>query len=136
MTCLSCVKNIETNILKTPGVTKVNVDLQKKEGIIIYDSRRTSKMVILEKIAYLGFDVTEIDESSLTENNCTNGLVKFSNFDNLSEKDSTEKSQINVHAKVYKNFLCIFSSFLLFLLVKKNVPQHHWNDLFILRFQY
>ncbi|CAI5444971.1 unnamed protein product [Caenorhabditis angaria] len=70
MTCHACVENIQENIGKLDGVRKIVVNLEKKEGTILFDSSKFTGEILAEKIDDMGFDcklVTEDDDSEVFE---------------------------------------------------------------------
>lgn len=66
MTCMSCVKNIESNISKNEGILLIKVDLDGKCANVKYDSSLTSATLIADSIDDMGFEAT-VDE---TDNLC------------------------------------------------------------------
>ena len=63
MTCNSCVRSIEENIADLAGVRSINVSLEEKTGIIVYDSKVTDETFLRDAIDDMGFE-TSIKESS------------------------------------------------------------------------
>ena len=60
MTCQSCVKNIESVIGEKPGVIEIQVNLEKKEAVIWYDSKQTSPTELQDLIEDMGFTASLI----------------------------------------------------------------------------
>lgn len=62
MTCMSCVKNIESNISKNEGILLIKVDLDGKCANVKYDSSLTSAVAIADAIEDMGFEAS-VDET-------------------------------------------------------------------------
>lgn len=62
MTCMSCVKNIESNISKNEGILLIKVDLDGKCANVKYNSNLTSPKQIVDAIDDMGFEAS-IDET-------------------------------------------------------------------------
>ena len=58
MTCQSCVKTIEINISKVPGVEHIKVSLEKKQALIVYHTDVTNPQSLCDNIEDMGFDVS------------------------------------------------------------------------------
>jgi Cu+-exporting ATPase len=58
MTCNSCVKNIEGNISKNPGVESIKVSLANQNGVIEYFKNRATPKMLCEAIEDMGFDAS------------------------------------------------------------------------------
>ena len=56
MVCMSCVKNIESNIAGKPGILNVKVSLENKNGTFRYDSTVLNPEKIAEMVDDMGFD--------------------------------------------------------------------------------
>lgn len=56
MTCQSCVRNIEGNISKKPGVMSINVSLANKSAVVTYVPSETDPDAIASQIDDLGFE--------------------------------------------------------------------------------
>lgn len=56
MTCHSCVQNIEQVLSEKPGVYSINVSLEQKRGVIMYDSNVTSPTALADHIDDMGFE--------------------------------------------------------------------------------
>lgn len=100
MTCTSCVNNIETNISKIKGVLKVDVSLDKKEAIVIYDLSRAHKSVIFDKLDDLGFDCVELEETDTPfeyDQNCLNDCESINEGDfNLNPNKQVNFHKLNI----------------------------------------
>lgn len=55
MTCQSCVRNIEENISKQPGIVSIAVSLENKEAIVQYEQSTVNPSEIAELIEDMGF---------------------------------------------------------------------------------
>lgn len=55
MRCQNCVRNIEKTIGEKLGVTDIQVDLEKKEGIVQYDGELVNPTQISEFVVAMGF---------------------------------------------------------------------------------
>lgn len=71
MTCMSCVKNIETNISKIEGILLIKVDLDGKCANVKYDSNLTSAKQIADGIDDMGFEAS-IDENEIVDKTIEN----------------------------------------------------------------
>ncbi|KAK3099865.1 hypothetical protein FSP39_010889 [Pinctada imbricata] len=56
MTCMSCVKNIQSNIGVKKGVSSIAVSLEKNEAMVCYNSMQTTAEEIADAIDDMGFD--------------------------------------------------------------------------------
>ncbi|KAK3577036.1 hypothetical protein CHS0354_003118 [Potamilus streckersoni] len=63
MTCMSCVRNIESNITGTPGIVNIKVSLEKNNALVQYDPSVTSPKDIADKIDSMGFEAKVSAES-------------------------------------------------------------------------
>lgn len=63
MTCQSCVRNIEGNIAKKDGITRIVVNLEQKEALVEYRMQLTSPSEIAEQIEDMGFDAQVIEQT-------------------------------------------------------------------------
>lgn len=59
MTCQHCVKRVTKIIEKSPGVSGVQVSLEKKEAVFIYDPALTNVPDIVKAIHDFGFTAAE-----------------------------------------------------------------------------
>lgn len=57
MSCGHCVKAVEENVGKLPGVNAVNVNLQEKQVVVDYDENQVQLKQITETIEDQGYDV-------------------------------------------------------------------------------
>ncbi|OXB67626.1 hypothetical protein ASZ78_016749 [Callipepla squamata] len=58
MTCHSCVQTIEQHVGKMNGIHNINVSLEDKNAVIIYDSKLHTPATLQEAICDMGFDAT------------------------------------------------------------------------------
>ncbi|XP_014781705.1 copper-transporting ATPase 1 isoform X2 [Octopus bimaculoides] len=67
MTCQSCVRTIESELSKFPGVDFISVSLEEKRAIIRYDQQVTNPQALRNKIDDMGFEaaLTESDSSDV-----------------------------------------------------------------------
>lgn len=56
MTCQSCVRNIESNVGGKPGIERIKVSLEERNGRVTYNPRQTSPEAIAEMIDDMGFE--------------------------------------------------------------------------------
>ncbi|KAE9547753.1 hypothetical protein FO519_009034 [Halicephalobus sp. NKZ332] len=56
MTCMSCVKNIESNIGSKDGIFSIKVLLKEKQGTIVFDPSKWTGEQVAEAIEDMGFD--------------------------------------------------------------------------------
>lgn len=75
MTCQSCVKNIEGLISQKDGIFAIIVSLERKEGIVNYDSSVTNPTEICDAIEDMGF-MAEIKSNSALENQFNQNHLK------------------------------------------------------------
>ncbi len=61
MTCQSCVKNIEENMLGRAGVASIQVSLDKKKAVIRYNPTVTTPETLRDGIEDMGFEATLAD---------------------------------------------------------------------------
>ncbi|XP_069166086.1 copper-transporting ATPase 1 isoform X1 [Procambarus clarkii] len=61
MTCMSCVRNIESTVGGKPGVLSIKVSLENKIGLISYDPKQTNPAQLREHINDMGFEATSQD---------------------------------------------------------------------------
>ena len=58
MVCNSCVQNIESNVGKIAGVSRIKVSLEDKTAVIVFDASLTSTLQLTEAIEDLGFEAS------------------------------------------------------------------------------
>jgi Cu+-exporting ATPase len=58
MTCQSCVKSIEDNLSRTPGIYSIKVSLQEKAALVHYDTKQLTPHQICERIEDMGFEAS------------------------------------------------------------------------------
>lgn len=65
MKCKMCTSSVEKALKATPGVAKVEVNLQKKEAVVEYDDEKVTEAQLREVINATGFKA--VDEKSSTQ---------------------------------------------------------------------
>lgn len=70
MTCQSCVKNIEENLSKKPGIYSIKVSLQEKVASVHYDTTQLKTVQICDYIEDMGFEATPPQSEYLTNREC------------------------------------------------------------------
>ncbi|XP_071298819.1 copper-transporting ATPase 1 isoform X4 [Agelaius tricolor] len=63
MTCSSCAQSIEQHLGKMNGIHSIQVSLEDKNAVIIYDSKLQTPVTLQEAICDMGFDATLADSS-------------------------------------------------------------------------
>ncbi|XP_039939787.1 copper-transporting ATPase 1 [Hirundo rustica] len=63
MTCNSCVQSIEQHLGKMDGIHNVQVSLEDKNAVIIYNSKLQTPVTLQEAICDMGFDATLADSN-------------------------------------------------------------------------
>lgn len=58
MTCQSCVKNIESNLSKHPGVKSIKVSLENATGTVVYYKGKASPQMLADAVDDMGFETT------------------------------------------------------------------------------
>ncbi|KAK8380400.1 hypothetical protein O3P69_016761 [Scylla paramamosain] len=64
MTCMSCVKNIESTVGKKPGVIMIKVNLEEKKGVVSIDPQKTTPEEVRDHIDDMGFEATLVPSDS------------------------------------------------------------------------
>uniref|UniRef100_A0A0P4WHT0 P-type Cu(+) transporter n=1 Tax=Scylla olivacea TaxID=85551 RepID=A0A0P4WHT0_SCYOL len=64
MTCMSCVKNIESTVGKKPGVIMIKVNLEEKKGVVSIDPKKTTPEEVRDHIDDMGFEATLVPSDS------------------------------------------------------------------------
>lgn len=64
MTCMSCVRNIESTVGEKPGVLVIKVNLEEKKGVVSIDPRITSPEKVRDHIDDMGFEATLLQPDS------------------------------------------------------------------------
>lgn len=59
MTCAKCTGSVEKALKATPGVEKVEVNLQRKEAVVEYDDEKVTEAKLREVINATGFKAVE-----------------------------------------------------------------------------
>uniref|UniRef100_A0A914PH84 HMA domain-containing protein n=1 Tax=Panagrolaimus davidi TaxID=227884 RepID=A0A914PH84_9BILA len=91
MTCMSCVKNIESNIGSQNGIDSIKVLLKEKKGTIIFDPLIWSGNKVAEAIDDMGFDCKLDNEEDIIEDD--DGYVPVKHDDFIVIFPETEKSK-------------------------------------------
>ncbi|XP_070510055.1 copper-transporting ATPase 1 isoform X2 [Chironomus tepperi] len=104
MKCNNCVKKIEENMRKEPGVLNIKVHLEDKQANINYDSHVTNPSQLTAAIKKLGFhtnpdDVKKIKETTVYINGmkCNNCVNKIES--NMKEKKGIESIKVDLANK-------------------------------------
>ncbi|NWU28468.1 ATP7A ATPase, partial [Dyaphorophyia castanea] len=63
MTCSSCVQSIEQHLGKMNGIHNIQVSLEDKNAVVIYDSKLQTPVTLQEAICDMGFDATLADSN-------------------------------------------------------------------------
>lgn len=84
MTCKSCVKNIEDNIIIVDGVEDISVSLEEKLARVQYNPNLLKPSVIAEKIHDMGFDTEVLNDKVKGENT---GPSKSGVMNNVKDKN-------------------------------------------------
>ncbi|CAG0901345.1 unnamed protein product, partial [Darwinula stevensoni] len=58
MTCMSCVRSIEEKISTLPGIVRISVNLNRKEGTVDYNSSMMTPSAVCDAIDEMGFQAT------------------------------------------------------------------------------
>lgn len=56
MSCASCVKRVETGLLKVPGVTRASVNLATEKARVIYNSDAVSDQQLIDAVTQAGYE--------------------------------------------------------------------------------
>ncbi|MGI9067989.1 MAG: heavy-metal-associated domain-containing protein [Pyrinomonadaceae bacterium] len=59
MRCANCTGSVEKALKATPGVEKVEVNLQRKEAVVEYDDEKVTEAKLREVINATGFKAVE-----------------------------------------------------------------------------
>ncbi|CAG2190348.1 ATP7 [Mytilus edulis] len=62
MTCMSCVRNIESSISRVNGVNQISVSLENEKATVMYDTVKISPNQIAEAIDDMGFEANVIKQ--------------------------------------------------------------------------
>jgi copper chaperone CopZ len=57
MTCGNCARSVERKLTATPGVTKVDVDLDRARATVEYDTGLVKPEVLAAAVRELGYEV-------------------------------------------------------------------------------
>lgn len=58
MTCAACPITVKAALTKVKGVTKVNVDLDKKEAVVSFDDAKTNVEALIKATSDAGYPAT------------------------------------------------------------------------------
>ncbi len=67
MTCAACSARIEKVLGKTPGITRISVNLANEQAVIAYDPAVIRLSAIKDKIRALGYEPLEVRQASAAE---------------------------------------------------------------------
>lgn len=96
MTCMSCVKNIESNISEVLGVIKISVSLENEQATVLYDPMKVLPSKIAESIDDMGFEANVIEHpKSLITRIVVEGMTCQSCVKNI-ETNLKTKSGVDV----------------------------------------
>ena len=76
MTCQSCVRSIQGALSDLSGFIHVNISLEQKEAIVVYDPLVIQQSKIIETIEDCGFDV--IADDKINDHQATQGKERVS----------------------------------------------------------
>lgn len=62
MTCMSCVRNIESSISQVNGVNQISVSLENEKATVMYDTVKISPSQIAEAIDDMGFEANVVKQ--------------------------------------------------------------------------
>ncbi len=57
MTCGNCARSVEKTLASTPGVTKVQVELEGARATVEYDPSLVTREVLVNAVRDLGYEV-------------------------------------------------------------------------------
>nr|CAI5868018.1 unnamed protein product [Callosobruchus analis] len=115
MTCQSCVRSIEENIVKQPGIYSIKVNLEGKYGMVQYDPKTVSPEQICDYIEDMGFEASlpmlsndqqavnkcVIDIKGMTCNSCVQSIEGM-----ISTKEGVKSIKVDLKkAEGYVEFL-------------------------------
>jgi len=66
MTCISCVRNIESTVSAVRGVISVCVSLDQKKAVVVFNAMEVSPETVAEKIDEMGFEAAVLVNQSQT----------------------------------------------------------------------
>ena len=64
MTCISCVKNIESTLSSVSGIISVEVSLDQKKADVVFNPLEISPEIVVEKIDSMGFEAAVLCDIS------------------------------------------------------------------------
>lgn len=104
MKCNNCVKKVEENMKKEPGVLNIKVLLDEKQANIMFDPHVTNQVQLISAIKKLGFhtnpeDVKKVKETTVYVNGmkCNNCVNKIES--NMKEKRGIESIKVDLASK-------------------------------------
>lgn len=77
MSCGSCAMQIQSTLVKTPGVKSADVSYEKKRAVVSYDGKTTSIETIRRAIEALGYQTGESKESEAQPLAALNDLAEL-----------------------------------------------------------
>ncbi|XP_065578024.1 copper-transporting ATPase 1-like isoform X2 [Artemia franciscana] len=100
MTCMSCVRNIESNLATKKGVVNVSVDLKEGRGKFQYDSNLITSEQICEMIDDMGFEANILTQEvtlSVIGMKCNKCVKKIE--DNVADVYGVKDIKVNLNEK-------------------------------------
>ncbi|XP_063413158.1 copper-transporting ATPase 1-like isoform X1 [Mytilus trossulus] len=104
MTCMSCVRNIESSISRVNGVNQISVSLENEKATVMYDSVKISPNQIAEAIDDMGFEanvvkqpkslITRITVEGMTCQSCVRNIES-----NLKTKAGVDEIRVSLADK-------------------------------------
>nr|XP_039264519.1 copper-transporting ATPase 2-like [Styela clava] len=85
MHCKSCVRKIEDNMKDVNGIEQINVSLENKNAVVVFDKKLLQEDIVARKIANLGFKTTT-----------SNGII----YTQSGEKTQNDESAKNLYPAV------------------------------------
>lgn len=67
MTCAACPITVKRALTKVQGVTKTEVDFDKRQAIVTFDDAKTSVEVLTKSTADAGYPSTVMESSTMNE---------------------------------------------------------------------
>lgn len=100
MTCTSCERHVEGEVIKLPGVTSVKASYQNKSTVVEYDPSKVDENKIIAAINITGYTVDNnnmIAQEKNKENCCTKGACTTPSVKVPNEKSKTLKVLTSVN---------------------------------------
>jgi len=101
MTCMSCVRSIEDNISKQPGILSIKVSLENKNATVIYDPDRTNPENIRDGIDDMGFEAS-LPEKEKTVVIGIKGMTCMSCVRNIESKVGERAGVVSISVNLEK----------------------------------